>query len=550
MKKLFSLILVMALVLCGTCAFAADEPGSMPIVETPGEITLTLGVTDHPAIEDWNTNEYVLWLEKTTNINLEFTLIPLEGRLEKLTLILAAGDLPDVFLNVGMTDSLISRYGITEQLFLPLNDLIDEWGIETKKMFEEYPGSEGLITQLDGNIYSLPEVNECYHCTAANKFWINRTWLDNLGLEKPTTLDEFYDMLVAFRDQDANGNGDPNDEIPFSGTFDGGWNSSPDRFILNCFTYYPLNLDKNQSTQHVAFGLYLDEDGETVTVPFYKEELKDGLKYIAMLYDEGLLYPGSFTQNLTQLTQLAESGRLGTTASGYIQFAEIGSDAYRSYTYLEPLEGPNGYQNSVSFPHDSVTNHYYTISADCKYPEEAFRLGDMMYTYEATIRSYLGVPGVDWVEPDEGAVGINSEPALYKAITPWQESEPQNQHVVQCTLSYRNAAFRLGETSDPDVDLYSAEGLETMLYQVTAAYKPYTRDEMVLPPLKFTDEQTDAMSVMKAELNSALKEGMTAFMTGARDVDTEYDAWLADLETKGLSELIGHYQAAYDAQYK
>lgn len=549
MKKLWSLLLVLVLVLGSTSAFALNEnAGVLPIVENPGDVTITIAVTDHPAIEDWETNEFTLWLEEVTNLNLEFVLIPLEGRAEKLSLILASGDYPDMFMSVGMTDALMSRYGVEEGMFLPLQDLIEEWGVNTQQVFEDFAGTEGRMTQLDGNIYSLPVVNECYHCIVSNKFWINQKWLDNLGLEVPTTLDEFYDVLVAFRDEDANGNGDPNDEIPFAGDEDDGWETNPERFILNAFTYYPLNLDKTRTTQADAFGLYV-EDG-TVTVPFYKEELKDGLKFMAKLSEEGLLYPGSFTQNLNQLTQLAENDTLGASAGGYILFAEMGGENYRNFTHVLPLVGPNGYQNVVGYPHDSVAGHYIFIAEDSEHAEEAFRLADLMYTFESSMRSYYGVKGVDWDEPEEGAVGINGEPALYKIITPWQEAEPQNQHVVQMSLSRRDTAFRMGEPSDPNVDLYSSEGLETMLYKVTAEYMPFTESyEKALPPLKFTDAENDAMSVMKAELNTAIKEGMTAFMTGTRDVDAEYDAFVADLEAKGLSDLIGYYQAAYDAQY-
>lgn len=548
MKKFWSLLLVTVLLLCGNVAFASKEPGSLPIVENPGDATLRIAVTDHPAIEDWNTNEYIKWLSETTNINFEFELIPLEGRLEKLTLLLASGDYPDVFMSVDMTDALMARYGVEEGMFLPLNDLIDEWGVNIKNIYEQFPGTESLITELDGNIYALPNVNECYHCTVSNKFWINQKWLDNLDLEIPTTLDEFRTVLEAFRNEDANGNGDPNDEIPFAGTNKDGFHANVERFILNAFTYYPVDLRIIRTTQPDAFGLYLE--GDTVTVPFYKEAFKDGLKYIADMYADGLIYPGSFTQDKAQLTQLAESGTLGASAAGYIEFASLGGDIYRNYTYVLPLEGPNGYQNTVSYPYESVLRNYYFISADCEYPEVAVRLADYMYTFDSTMRGYYGVKEVDWGDPEEGALGINGEPAMYSIMTPWQEAKPQNQHVMQNYIGLRDSAFRLGEPSDPEVDLYASEGLETLLYQASIEYKPYAHDEMVLPPLKFTEAETDSMSVKKAELSTAIKEGMTAFMTGARDVDTEYDAWLTDLETKGLGELIAIHQDAYNIQYK
>ena len=47
-------------------------------------------------------------------------------------------------------------------------------------------------------------------------FIIRKDWLDRLGLEAPTTIDEWVTVLEAFRDEDANGDGNPNNEIPFT----------------------------------------------------------------------------------------------------------------------------------------------------------------------------------------------------------------------------------------------------------------------------------------------------------------------------------------------
>ena len=118
------------------------------------------------------------------------------------------------------------------------------------------------------------------------------------------------------------------------------------------------------------------------------------------------------------------------------------------------------------------------------------------------------------------------------------------------TISYRDAKFRLGEPSDPNIDLYSGAGLETLLYQVTKEYKPYTKDEKAIPSLKFTDEQNETMSVLKANLSATIKEGMISFFNGTKSIDDEYDAWLATLESQGLPQLVEIYQNAYNTQYK
>ena len=525
-----------------------EDLSAYKLCENPGDITLRVAVTDHASISSWEDNAFIKWLEDVTNVNFEFELLPYESRAEKLGLLLNSPEYPDIFLSCGMTDAMISRFGVDEKMFLPMNDLIDKYGNFVNKIFETYPGSRGLITQLDGEIYSLPVVNECYHCTIADKFWINQTWLDNLGLEMPKTLDELYNVLVAFRDQDANGNGDPTDEIPFAGDYADGWNTNPERFIMNAFTFYPLDLDKSTTSAAEAFGLYV-EDGKIVT-PFELDAFKQGVEYMHKLVSEGLLYEGSFTQDLAALTNIAESGRLGCSAGGYILFANLGGDVYKQYRPLTPVAGPDGNQTVYSYPYDSVGGNGFTISADTKYPVECFKIGDLLYSYAASMRSYYGVYGEQWTDADPDAVGINGEKAFFKLLTPWQESEPQSYCILQMTTSFRDAKYRLGEPSDPTVDIYSDAGLETLLYQVTHEYEPFKKDEKVIPPLKFTDTQNADMSVIKANLSNAIKEGMFAFFTGTKSVETDYDAWLETLNAQGLGTLVETYQSAYDAQYK
>ena len=556
MKKLLAMVLTVAMLIgCASVSYAWEPQAKLDedlsaykLCENFGDITLTVAVTDHASIATWDDNEFIKWVEEVTNVDLQFELIPYESRAEKLGLVLSSGNYPDIFLSCGMTAAMVSRFGVGEGLFLPLNDLIETKGNFVNKIFEEYPGSKGLITELDGNIYALPVVNECYHCTIPTKFWINQTWLDNLGLKMPTTLDELHDVLVAFRDQDANGNGDATDEIPLAGDYQDGWYTNPEMPIMSAFTFYNLDLDTTTTTSPEAFGMYL-EDG-TVVTPFAKDEFKQGVETVRQWVSEGLIYEGSFTQDLAGLTQIAEDGRLGASSGGYILFANLGGDVYRQYRAVMPVTGPDGYASIQSFPHDSVGGHGFVISADCENPEAAFMIGDLMYSYAATMRGYYGIYGEQWTDAEDGEVGINGEPAKFHLLTPWQESEPQQYCVLQMVTSFRDAAFRLGEPSDPSVDLYSGEGLETLLYQVTHEYKPYTTDEKIIPPLKFTEDENEEMSIIKQNVATTIKQNMIAFFNGTKTVEADYDAFLADLEAQGLGTLVEFYQNAYDAQYK
>ena len=555
MKKLLVLLLALVMMLSTVSAMAWEPEAKLDedlsaykLCENFGDIKLTFAVTDYITMATWEDNAFVKWVEEVTNVDLDFVLIPYESRAESLGLILASGDYPDVFLVCGMNDTMINKYGVDEGMFLPLNDLIEEKGNFVNKIFDEYPGSKGLITELDGNIYALPVVNECYHCTIPTKFWINQVWLDNLGLEMPTTLDELHDVLVAFRDQDANGNGDPSDEIPLAGDYQDGWYTNPELPIMSAFTFYNLDLDTNVVTSPEAFGMYL-EDG-VVTTGFAKDEFKKGVETVAQWVSEGLIYEGSFTQDLAGLTQICESGRLGASSGGYILFADLGGEMYQQYRPVLPVTGPDGFASIQSFPYDSVSGKSFVISADCEYPEAAFMIGDLMYSYAATMRGYYGIYGEHWTDAAEGEVGINGEPAMYHVLIPWNEGEPQDYCVLQFTTSFRDAAYRLGEPSDPNVDLYSSAGLETLLYQVTHTYEPFTSDEKILPPIKFTSDESDEMSIIKQNVASTIKQNMVAFFNGSKTVENDYDQFLADLEAQGLSKLVEYYQTAYDAQYK
>ena len=100
-------------------------------------------------------------------------------------------------------------------MLIPLNDLIEEHTVNLKHWLEERPDIKKLITAPDGNIYGIPAIDESLSTQVAGVLGMNMTWLKNLGLEIPTTIDEFTEVLRAFKTQDPNKNGEA-DEIPLS----------------------------------------------------------------------------------------------------------------------------------------------------------------------------------------------------------------------------------------------------------------------------------------------------------------------------------------------
>lgn len=500
--------------------------GVFPIVKN--KITLKVMIPANSQVEDFATNAFTKYLEEKTNIHIEWDIAPSKSSAEKLNLVLAGGDLPDVIMGFGITPAQQMIYG-EQGIFIPLNEMIEKYGKESKRMFQEMPIIKDTITAPDGKIYALPAPNECFHCSLPQKMWIYKPWLDKLNLKMPTTTEEYYEVLKAFKTKDPNGNGKA-DEIPLSST-PGGIES----FLMNAFTYYPSG------------GLYLDNG--KVTVSYNKPEWKEGLTFLRKLYVEGLVDPQSLTQDGDQLLRLGENPDVPILGSapglwqGGFSEAYGKSGRWLQYTSVPPVKGPKGLQVAPYYPYQ-VGSGIYVITKASKHPEEAFRLADMIYDQEMTLRSIMGEPDKDWKWADKSEVGINGKPAIWKQLANW--GEIQNSHWAQTGPSFRTNDHRLGEVNNPE------KPLEPMLYKETKEkYEPYKQKlENILPPLYFTNEQASELADLSKTINDYVKEMTARFVTGDANLDKGWDEYMKTLDNMSLKRFLEIYQETYDAKMK
>ncbi len=538
-------LLILALALPFTVAGQdmVSAPGEFPIVEEP--ITLDILMLGHAIVEDFSTNTFTQWYSERTGINLNFDISPPNEGQEVLNLTIASGDLPDIMVGFTVDPSTLALFG-PQGLFLPLNDLIKEHGYFIKQVFEGSPQVRPLVTSPDGTIYGLPQVNECYHCFHAQRAWINQEWLDNLGLDLPQTTEEFFDVLTAFKEQDANGNGDPNDEIPFAAASTG-WNTNIDGFLMNPFAF----------AEFLGSNRYLDMNDGVISTVANTEGWREGLRYLKRMYDAGLFGEESFTQPQEQLKQLVEGGDasvLGSVVAGHPgQFAILGQERWLKYVAIPPLEGPTGLRQSPYNPW-GVGSGQCVINAQTEHPEVAFKWCDGLYERETTLRSVFGIPqweaaeGEDgqWQWAEEGAASLGGDE--FEAI--WHRLSTfgtlQNVHWAQRGPSYRPNHLRLGEVRRDD-----AAGLEVVLFEETnAKVEPYARDIAdVIPPLAYTTAQAAEVTDLRLGIDDYVVQMMAEFVLGRADLDNDWDNYVATLESLGIDRMVEIYQAAYDAQY-
>ncbi len=228
-RKLSNLVIFLVLVclVIGACsntegsnneaANSNEEPSEnfnetgMPIVDE--EITLNIFARRAPPNGRYEDMLVFQEYEDMTNVKINWDDVPQDGFAERKNLQFATSELPDVFYRADISRLEAVRYG-TSGILLPLEGLIEEYAPNLQSLFEEYPEVEASLTAPDGHIYTIPSIMEL-DASRTEKFWLNKTWLDHLGLRVPTNPDELVEVLTAFRDDDPNGNGQQ-DEIPMT----------------------------------------------------------------------------------------------------------------------------------------------------------------------------------------------------------------------------------------------------------------------------------------------------------------------------------------------
>ncbi len=544
-RKLQTLVLLLALLALPLMAQSQDVsgPGEFPIVDEP--ITLNVLMLGHAIVEDFNTNTFTHWYSERTGISVEFDIAPPNEAQEVLNLTIASGDLPDVIVGFTVDPSTLALFG-PQGLFLPLSDLIESQGHYVHEVFAGSPQVLPLITSPDGEVYGLPQVNECYHCFYSQRAWINSDWLANVGMGVPQTTEEFVDVLTAFKEQDANGNGDPDDEIPLAAATTG-WNGNIDGFLLNPFVLSEFNGQNR----------YFEQNNGVITQNVTSEGYREGLRYLNRLFSAGLFGEESFTQPMGQVKQQVEGGDAPTIgvviAGAHSNFSNIGGDRWKKYVAVPSLEGPSGLRQAPFNPW-GVGSGQCVINAQTEHPVAAFKWCDGLYERETTLRSVFGIPlweaaeGEDgqwrWAEAGEPALGGDEFEAIWRRLSTF--GSLQNVHWAQRGPSYRPNHLRLGEVRRDD-----AGGLEVVLLEETrVAYEPHARDiEDLIPPLALTTAQAAEVTELRLAITDYVAQMTAEFVLGRTSIDDGWDSFVATLESLGINRMAEIYQAAYDAQY-
>jgi len=523
-----------------------NPPGVFPIVpgDKPYEMKVWMPFGANIIVEGNLLLEH--W-EKMTNIKVTYMEASSDGaeQSQQVNLMLASGaDLPDAFsYNMGM--QRLTTYG-NAGVFLEMSDYIDKWTVNVQHVWDETkPYGKSVCLTMDGKLYGLPSFNGCFHCNYSNRGWINQVWLDNLGLPMPTTTDEYYETLKAFKEQDANGNGNLTDEVPLIGMTNG-WNTKIENFLMNAFV---TNRAGNANTLN-----RVNIVGDKLEAAYMTDGWKEGLKFYRKLYEEGLLDPECFVMDTTGGSMLASDpagNRVGSFFSGVSTQVGGEGEIPWAWSIIPPLKGPKGVQSVAFYP--DFPSVKWVVTSAAKHPEIAVRWGDSWLEdnieFIVLTRGGLGdTPASFFIDPavHGTVIGQNDQPAIYYTDPNrlWLET---NLWIADANPGFTSnysrecVAYNLGDSSEYD--------LEKVILLAAKLYEKF-KPEKVLPPLQYSDKEIDRVNELMTMINTYVEENFAAFVTGQRNIDSDWDSYIKELNSMGVEELLGYMTAAWKDQFK
>ena len=476
-------------------------------------VTITGFGAKYSGNAEWD-DDMLVWkeLENRTGIRVEMeTVINTEARTKALTLF-AADDLPDILMKNALNMSDVVNFAQSGQL-VNLKPFMDA-GL-MPNFTEAYNNDVNLriaLTTEDGGVYCLPAYYPDDIDRVRRFMYINETWLDRLGLEKPTTIDELLDVLRAFRDEDANGNGDPNDEYPI--------------VFGDAVAQMERTARALAGIDHVFDQPFNVVNGELKQM-FTSDNMKEAWKFLNTLYEEGLMESDVFTRDAASFfarlsnDQYGVSLLLPTTDSS--QFGVL-------LPTFNLIDGVDVIWNWKVSPLLGVA--CFSITKANPYPMATARWIDYLYGEEGATLVRMGVEGDTYVVNEDGSLS-------------YSDKVKNDEQGVEFAMG--KYSFWLGPNACPGK--YTAretlplwEG--TLQAEIVDDFEPFlTKHTYTLPVLDSSLEKERQRLI--SEINAYYTETRAQFITGALDFDKDWDTYCKTMEDLGLDRLEEIYQEAY-----
>lgn len=477
------------------------------------------------APKDPNQKLILKRLEKETGVKIEWTNYQSDFA-EKRNLDISSGDLPDAIHNDGASDVELMSWA-KQGVIVPVEDLIKKYMPNLQKVLDEKPEYKSMITAPDGHIYSFPwieelgEGKESIH-SVNDMAWINKAWLDKLGLKMPQTTDELVKVLEAFKTQDPNGNGKA-DEIPMS------------------FINKPGNEDFK-----VLFGSFGEGDNDDhlivsndnkVDFTADNDSYKEGVAFMRSLQEKGLIDSEAFEQDWN--TYIAKGGE--DLYGVYFTWDKNNISKNKSdYEVLPVLAGPNGQKNVTRTNNVGFSRDRMVITSANKNLELTAKWIDQQYAPLQSVQNNWGTYG-DKKQQNIFAFDKNQKMLKHLPLEGTAPTEIRQKTEVGGPLAILDSYYGKVTTMPDDA--------KWRLDILKENYVPYMKNESIYPKIFMKEKDLDKVAQIEADMNDYIARKRAEWIIKG-GIDKEWESYKKELERYGLTEWLTIKQKYYDDYVK
>ena len=494
-------------------------------------------ITSAPATSTQDPNKRVIFqrMEEQTNVHIDWTCFVSDQFSDKKNLALAQfGNLPDGLFNAGMSDYDLLRYA-KQGIIIPLENLIDKYMPNLQAVFEKYPEYRTMCTAPDGHIYSFPWIEQLGSGKEAIQAigdipYINKKWLDYLGLEIPTTTDELEQVLIQFRDHAD----DLKQEFSIEGDV------IPMSFIIN-------NGDQDPSILINGFGDGYGDTGDHFAVTdegkviytTVQEGYKEGIKWLHKLVTENLIDPEAFTQEWSTYVAKGKSGRYGVCFSWDVANIDNLED-------WVPLPALTADTRNITPQNGSFTSGFdrgrCVVTAVAENPALVCAWLDQMYDPFQSPQNNWGTYGED-DDFDIFELSKNAEGGEMLKHAPLGDASPvevREAESVGGPLAVLNDYY--------DVYVTCPDDAQYRLDWIKEYYTPDMNLDYVYPNVFMNQEDTKKLSDLQTDIEKLINANKSDWiMNGFTDDD--WNQYLSELDGYGLEEYLQIFQKYLDDYY-
>lgn len=500
--------------------------------------TLT-GMISYPANTESDPNKRTIFkrMQEQTNVEIDWMAIQSDQWGDKIALNMSNPNLlTDFVFTANFSDSDLLRYA-NYGAIIPLEEYIDAYMPNLSAVFEKYPEYRKMSTDVNGHIWALPWIEQLGSEKTAIQAvgdmpFINKKWLDFLGLEIPETVDEFEQVLIAFRDHAPELQkefGIDGSIIPMSCIVNDG-NQDP-ALLINGFGEGYGDCDQGR---HIAVT-----DDKKVICTGTQSGFRDGIEWLHKLYEEKLIDPEAFTQEWSTYVAKGKSGRYGVCFSW-----DVGN--IDNIVDWVPLPALTADVRNITPENGSFTSGYdrgrCVVTAVAKEPALVCAWLDQMYAPIQSPQNNWGTYGEDDdFDIFEMSTNDAGEPMLKHA--PLGDASPvevREAESVNGPLAILDEYYGVYVTC-PDDAQYRLDWIKDI-------YTPDMNTEYVYPNVFMSREDTDRLAVLTPDITQYINECRSRWiMNGCTDDD--WDGYIDKLNAYGLEEYLAIFQKYLDAFY-